>query len=993
MDKHYFIRVNSIFMFLLFLLTTMNSVGQEKLSLQKIQAGQQDSLKWLKAWEKVQVPKDYRSPGKLRKFFSTKDIATQKQFRSMEKIQVFDYNSKQLILIDTQEFQKLSQSQQNQLNIRDDMNLIILRDRLIDTTVPEPAVPQDLRFVATRGKHLQLVQFVGPGKEQWLRELKRSKNVKIVNYIPNNGYLLWGDEESLSQIRTLKQQRNFIQWIGSFHPVYKIHPSFDLDYDGGVTATIQLVTHSEVNNSIKLIKSKSSEILRDTYIVGPYSNIVVKLPAGALVNIAKFEDVVNIEPWIEPQLFGERQGQILANQLNAAGSQPTGPGYLSFLNGLGFNTTFDFVVNVSDGGFDRGQITAANIHPDFLDAAGNSRMAYVQQVSGTTIDTTPANNNDTGGHGTINLAIVGGFNNQVDTPSSGTDFEDAAGFNYGLGIAPFVQLGSSRIFNPGFTFPDHTELTNAAYRKGARISSNSWGSNCRPFCCSPGVLGSYTADSQEFDYLVRDARPNTALDGGAPGNQQMVIVFSSGNEGTCSNEQLGNNGSTAKNTFVVGAGENFNQGGLDGCGVTNAGANDIRDVINFSSAGPTQDNRFKPDIMAPGTHIFGAASQDPGYTGATVCDQYFQAGQTLYAWSSGTSHSTPAVAGGCALLRQWFIMQGKQAPSPAMTKAYLMNSTTYMTGTRANDTLPSNVQGMGRLNLERSFDAVPRILVDQTKLFTMNAEEYKITGKVPNSSEPFRVTLAWTDVPGNPNTGIILVNDLDLEVKINGDPDSYWGNNFTNNISQVAGTQDRDNNVESVFLPAGRVKEFTVIVHAANIVGEGVPNNDKNLDQDFALVVYNGKKVTRKFSVSFHTGTAIPAGSFTNNFDPGFNTILDVGYRLSSQFSIVGLFGYNAFNSKVANIDDTYWINLSLNLKHHRILRLMPFPPIPYYICFGPGYYIPKSGDGAFGGNVGFGFNYEYNSRVTFELGTDYHKVFDEDVQFMHSHVGVIFHF
>ena len=48
---------------------------------------------------------------------------------------------------------------------------------------------------------------------------------------------------------------------------------------------------------------------------------------------------------------------------------------------------------------------------------------------------------DCGGHGTINASIIGGFNDDT-----GAAVEDAAGFNYGLGVAPRVQLGASKIF-------------------------------------------------------------------------------------------------------------------------------------------------------------------------------------------------------------------------------------------------------------------------------------------------------------------------------------------------------------------------------------------------------------------------------------------------------------------------------------------------------------------------------------------------------------------
>src|SRR6185369_3978963 len=119
---------------------------------------------------------------------------------------------------------------------------------------------------------------------------------------------------------------------------------------------------------------------------------------------------------------------------------------------------------------------------------------------------------------------------------------------------------------------------------------------------------------------------------------------------------------TAKNVICVGAGENDRQTGNDGCAVANSGADSINDVIGFSSRGPVNsaggDGRIKPDIMAPGTHIEAGIPQS-NYDGSSVCNQFFPAGQTLYGWSSGTSHSCPAVAGGATLLYQDFLNKGK----------------------------------------------------------------------------------------------------------------------------------------------------------------------------------------------------------------------------------------------------------------------------------------------------------------------------------------------
>jgi len=781
------------------------------------------------------------------------DKAAMSAAGNLKPLYVIDYPDRQVLIVKDTDTKALTRNNMKKLTVQDDFNKIFLRDRVIDTTKPIPPVPETLKAVPISGKQLFLIQFAGPIKEEWLKEVKEQGKVHIINYIPNNSYLIWTDAPTYHKLQTLASTRPFLQWTGVFHPAYRIHPGFKsmtlIAPHKDIKVTVQFFAHDGVAASINSVKQKAKKILRDVWSVGSYKNLIIIVSPDDLNSIAVLPDVVNIEPWVEPKLFGERQGQILANQLNVAGSQPAGPGYLAWLNTLGFNTTFNFVVNVSDSGLDRGRTTAANLHQDFLDASGNSRVTYVQEVRGTTIDNTIANNNDTIGHGTIDHAIVGGFNNTPDSPGSGTDFEDTAGFQYGLGVAPFVRLGSSRIFNPNFTFPDHTELTKAAYAHGARLSSNSWGSTVG--------TGAYDATSQEYDALVRDARPATASDGGQAGNQEMVIVWAAGNNGS-SASTLGDRGATSKNTLVVGAGENFNQAGTDGCGVTNSGADDVRDVIGFSSRGPTTDNRIKPDIMAPGTHIYGAASQDPGYNGSGVCDQYRPPGQTFYAWSSGTSHSTPAVAGAAALLRQWFLNQSRPAPSPAMTKAYLMNMTTWMTGSGANDALPSNSQGMGRLNLERTFNTVSRILTDQTRTFDNTGETHAVSGSIADTTQPFRVTLAWTDAPGSP-LGNTWVNNLDLEVTVDngGGPVLYRGNNFNSSQSQPGGAADGRNNVENVWLPAGTTGNFFVTVRAGNIAGDGVPNSGDGTDQDFALVIYNAQ-----------AGPPIPVLTVTVVLDP-----------------------------------------------------------------------------------------------------------------------------
>src|SRR6185503_12774501 len=183
--------------------------------------------------------------------------------------------------------------------------------------------------------------------------------------------------------------------------------------------------------------------------------------------------------------------------------------------------------------------------------------------------------------------------------------------------------------------------------------------------------------------------------------------------------------------------------------------------------------------------------------------------QEFYTVSSGTSHSTPVVAGACALVRQYFINNSLTAPSPAMTKAFLMNSARYLTGSDANDNLWSPSQGMGEVNLCVAFDGGVRFLRDQEPgdKFTGTGQRLAFAGQVVDGTKPFRVTVAWTDAPGN-TTGNAYNNNLDLVVNIDGK--SYKGNVFKGEFSATGGNPDPRNNVESVFLPAGVTGDFTV---------------------------------------------------------------------------------------------------------------------------------------------------------------------------------------
>ncbi len=705
------------------------------------------------------------------------------------------------------------------------------------------------------GSGMQMLQFKAEVQSDWYAQLSAT-GVTIVSYLPDNAYLVAGNTSQLQALAEFAAKASFVQWLGEYKSEYKLHPTVKaaiaaapekpLASPNGVGEkeffVVQLLRGVERNVLTRSLLTRfqlSPPI--NQYDVLKFSNIVVQLDPQDLVEIARQPDVVFIEKYVEPTKLDERQNQIIAG--NLTGNGPTPGNYMNQLATWGFNqaqfTASGFGVDVSDSGVDNA--TTAPNHFGLRvggNVSGASRVVYNRLVGTANAGSTLQGCD---GHGNLNTHIIGG---NVGTRSS-APHADASGFRYGMGVAPFVRVGASVIFDPNaFTNPNFPNLQSQAYNDNMRISSNSWGA---------ANGGAYTTDSQAYDALVRDAQPTGSTNATA-GNQEMVILFSAGNSGPGVNT-IGSPG-TGKNVITVGASEGVQAfGGADGCNIADTGADSANDVISFSSRGPTDDGRIKREILAPGTHITGgvfqAAAIDTGtgaagacYTGDGVCggvaSNFFpSAGQQFYTASSGTSHSTPALAGGAALLRQYFINGGLAPPSPAMTKAYLTNTARYMTGVSANDNLFSNNQGMGMLNLGMAFDAAARQLRDQTDSFTSTGQSLSYNYVVADASKPLRISLAWTDVPGTPAAQGALVNNLDLVVQVGSTV--YRGNVFSGASSATGGTADSKNNLESVFLPAGTAAGTTVniTISALSIAGDGIPGNAAPLDQDFALVAYN----------------------------------------------------------------------------------------------------------------------------------------------------------
>jgi subtilisin-like proprotein convertase family protein len=677
-----------------------------------------------------------------------------------------------------------------------------------------------------RDEVLALVQFIGPPKEAWVERL-RATGARVVTYQAENAYVVHAGGDAVERLAELVGTDAAVRAVIALGAADKL--------EGRADALARYAVSTVAGQAGEVARAEAlaaGPVVGAPATVGAVRTQYVELSPAEVSELARDPGVVAIERHLPPAPSDERSSQVVAGNLNAF-AQPSGPGYLAWHSPRFGFTTFPFAIDVTDSGLDDGADPSQ--HPDFRElGSGASRLAYRQEF------TSDTNTRDCVGHGTNVASIAAGYND-----SGGGAAEDAAGYNFGLGVAPLAQIGVSKIFDcAGDADPfSPAALTSAAYADEARISNNSWGTGGFP------VWGSYTTTSALYDQLVRDAQSGTG------GNQQMVEVFSAGNDGEQGYASIHAEG-TAKNVITVGASEGVRASGTDGCGTFDSEADSARDVVGFSSRGPTDDGRLKPDLVAPGTHVTGARPQHTEYDGSGTCNPFFAG---LYSLVSGTSQAAPQVTGAAALVRDWYQDSEGAEASPALTKALLINTASDLAGGQngKGDVIaggPNADQGWGRVNLGATFDSTPRELYDQRPVDVLTGPGQTVvnTFEVQDPTQPVKVTLAWTDPPG-PTTGNAYVNNLDLEVAAGGQ--TFRGNVFGGAYSRTGGTADPRNNVESAYLPPGASGPFSATVRATNVGGDGLPGNGDTSDQDFALVVSNAAE--QAVPVLVHESTTI----------------------------------------------------------------------------------------------------------------------------------------
>jgi len=354
--------------------------------------------------------------------------------------------------------------------------------------------------------------------------------------------------------------------------------------------------------------------------------------------------------------------------------------------------------------------------------------------------------------------------------------------------------------------------------QGLLVSNHSYGLNAiegNPY--GVGFFGRYGTDAKEYDEIAHEAPLYTIVFAAGNDRDYVSMPSLSGYFPAKGGRDLLTQAGVSKNTVVVASAH----------GIENYTSPSNVQLSSFSSWGPTDDFRIKPDITTKGHNVKSAWPGGPANTNI----------------ESGTSMAAPSAAGVFGLWQQYYNQSNPGTWMRSSTVRALMAHTALEAGP-ANG--PDYMFGWGLLNAEEG-----------AKVIGQNGEGYSLVGeytldnggvfelpfvRTEDSNSPLTVTIAWVDVPGTAiNSGSdlpikSLVNDLDLRVINEDTGEEYmpwklvYDSNWSTTGSGIAEKGDNDvDNIEKVELGMIDDGNYKVVVsHKGNLTGGS---------QEFSLVM------------------------------------------------------------------------------------------------------------------------------------------------------------
>jgi serine protease AprX len=686
-------------------------------------------------------------------------------------------------------------------------------------TVPHPAYESVPRL--RPGPHHYIVQFAGPIKKTWLAQARKA-GADFVQPYEGFSYIARMGAKQLGPVSKLP----FVRWIG--HLPYSARLSSDAITGASRKAdvpnpevprtrflsgvyTVEFFRPEQAAKAVTDVRKLGFKILENA----SDSNLLIvqterTTPSSIVTQLEALSRVHGVSQITErsiPRKSNDRAAGVMGTAASLGNP------------GLGLSGNGE-IIAVADTGLDTGK--PADMHPDFT-----GRIAFIKSYP-ITADYSPRIHNPGANDGPGDLDSGHGTHTTGSVLGSGigsSNLPGVAGRVRGLShrarlvfqaIEQEMKWKDSADLRRNGRFilsgipTDLATLFADAYAKGARIHSNSWGG---------GNPGEYDEQCRQLDNFVWK-KPD------------FCILFAAGNDGTDADRDgvvdLGSVTApgTAKNCITVGASENnrpeftmtYGESWPDDYQAepikSDRVADNPNDIVAFSSRGPTDDGRIKPDVVAPGTFILSTRSR-------LIAENHFGWGRfqpsRLYMYDGGTSMATPLTAGAVGVVREYLRTQrGIASPSAALLKASLVASAIFLQGPAGGF---DNNQGFGRVNLDGIL-APPMPLrvsfVEGPGLQTGQMDERKVT--LASGAAPLRIVVAYSDFPR-----ATLVNNLNLIVR------APNGEVFVGNGAQPgAGSLDAKNNVELVHIPQAIAGDYRVQVIASNVaVGP----------QPFALVI------------------------------------------------------------------------------------------------------------------------------------------------------------
>ena len=280
------------------------------------------------------------------------------------------------------------------------------------------------------------------------------------------------------------------------------------------------------------------------------------------------------------------------------------------------------------------------------------------------------------------------------------------------------------------------------------------------------LFGAYNSTSASFDamlaglpyYLPVESAGNQR-DDAAPATGGSWTVYIAGGAYTYNSAQhpLGDGvyklgydtieqSKTCKNILTVGAVNDAVSGSTR--------TPSVGTISSFSSTGPTDDGRIKPDVVGNGVGVLSPIS-----TSDTAFSSY-----------NGTSMSGPNVAGSAMLLVDYY---GDRFPGQHM-RASTLKALIIHTADDIGNPGPDYFYGWGLMNTKAAADHIKSQadnagyngMIEASLTTAEPSDTYSFTW---NGSDAIRVTLCWTDPAGatssaNDDRTKDLVNDLNLSV-------------------------------------------------------------------------------------------------------------------------------------------------------------------------------------------------------------------------------------